>query len=56
MKTTYKHPVTVITSVRPQQPLAQSGGVGNGSTLGNAYNGGDVSYSREQGSGWSEDD
>ena len=57
MKTTYIHPNTAIITLHTKQFLTQgSGGVGSGSTLGNAYNKNDESFSREQRSGWTDDD
>lgn len=57
MKTAYIHPKTCIITLHTKQFLTQgSGGVGSNSTLGNAYNQNDVSYSREQRSGWTDDD
>ena len=57
MKTAYIHPKTVIITLHTNQFLAFSqGGATTGSKLGNAFNGDDQSYSREQRSGWTDDD
>ena len=53
MKTTYIHPKTLIIALHPKQFLAQSL---EGSPLGKTYTESDVSYSRGQRSGWTDDD
>ena len=52
----YISPKTDIVTVSIQQQLlAGSGGLGEGATLGNAYNGSDVTYSRRS-SIWADED
>ena len=47
MKKTYIIPTLEVVRVETQQMLALSGGVSNGSGVGNSFNDGDVSYSRD---------
>ena len=57
MKTAYIHPKTVIITLHTKLLQTQSFvGAKSGSSLGNGFNGSDVSYSREQRSGWTDDD
>ena len=47
MKKTYINPALEVVKIQTAGMLAVSGGVGNGSTVGNSYNSDDVSYGRD---------
>ena len=47
MKKTYQNPTLEVVKIQTAGMLAVSGGVGNGSTVGNSYNSDDVSYGRD---------
>ena len=56
MKKIYMKPETAIETVKMSMGiLAASGGVTTGSTTGNEYNSGDVTYGNEGGSLWDEE-
>ena len=47
---TYIKPETKVVALRTVQVMAGSPGIGDGKSLGNAYNSGDVTYGREDNS------
>ena len=44
---TYIKPETNVVALRTMQVMAGSPGIGDGKSLGNAYNSGDVTYARD---------
>ena len=55
MKKIYVKPETAMQTVKMSMGILAASGVSNGDTVGNEYNGSDVTYGNEGGSVWDED-
>ncbi len=56
MKKYIKPELTMVTVAYEMTLLAESGGLATGAAVGNEYNGSDVTYSRDGGSLWDDEE